>query len=180
MLTLELTLYPGGTWEALENMQVTTKENKTKIVLFLAKKNVFPHWILLKNKQLECALLLSLGPNQNFRTKTIGSDLTLQFKFSQRKVPSISQQFIQANQLENKLFWSFVVYFSWLMLMSMSYFYLANRKGPWCPLLWKFLIPCVLELYTLFKRFEFFAQYYVNQDFATLSGLIRHNLALDK
>ena len=87
---------------------------------------------------------------------------------------------IHSNPIENKLFWSFVVYFSWLMLMSMSYFYLANRKGPWCPLLWKFLIPCVLELYTLFKRFEFFAQYYVNQDFATLSGLIRHNLALDK
>ena len=88
MLTLELTLYPGGTWEALENMQVTTEENKTKIVLFLAKKNVFPHWILLKNKQLEYVLLLSLGPNQNFRTKTIGSDLTLQFKFSQRKTNS--------------------------------------------------------------------------------------------
>ena len=101
MLTLELTLYPGGTWEALENMQVTTEENKTKIVLFLAKKNVFPHWILLKNKQLEYVLLLSLGPNQNFRTKTIGSDLTLQFKFSQRKVPSISQQFIQANPLQS-------------------------------------------------------------------------------
>ena len=41
MLTLELTLYPGGTWEALENMQVTTEENKTKIVLFFGKEERF-------------------------------------------------------------------------------------------------------------------------------------------
>ena len=86
MLTLELTLYPGGTWEALENMQVTTEENKTKIVLFFGKEERFSTLNSAKNKQLEYVLLLSLGPNQNFRTKTIGSDLTLQFKFSQRKM----------------------------------------------------------------------------------------------